>query len=273
MGEISDFNVAAASNNSASPAGAPEAMAPSGVNDTIREIMARIKRWYNDVTGSNTSGGSAGAFTLAASQTISAYAAGQMFIFEANHANTGAATLNVDSVGAKAIVKSYDTALAANDIKAGQMVAVVYEATADNFQIISGLGNSTLVSADIGVTVQGYDADTMVTDQAQTMTAQLTLDETAITEYSLTGTVIDPANGSVQYKTLASNTTFTESLADGQGVTLMIDDGTAYTITWPTITWVNNGGSAPTLATSGYTAIYVFQMNSTLYGLLLGDGS
>jgi hypothetical protein len=87
--------------------------------------------------------------------------------------------------------------------------------------------------------------------------------------YSLTGTAIAPGNGSVQYKTLSANTTFTESLANGDAVTLMIDDGTAYTVTWPTITWV--GGSAPTLPTTGYAVIEIWQVNGTLYGAHVGD--
>jgi len=86
------------------------------------------------------------------------------------------------------------------------------------------------------------------------------------TVYSLTGTVIDPGNGSIQYKTLAANTTFTENIDNGQSVLLMIDDGTAYTITWPTTTWLTDSGSAPTLETTGYTAISLWQMNGTLYG-------
>ena len=90
----------------------------------------------------------------------------------------------------------------------------------------------------------------------------------AVTEtvYNLTGTDIDPANGTIQYKTLSANTTLTESLSDGQSVTLAIDDGTAYAITWPTITWISDGGSAPTLATTGYTWIVIWQMGATLYG-------
>lgn len=87
-------------------------------------------------------------------------------------------------------------------------------------------------------------------------------------QYSLTGTAIDPANGTIQYKTLGANTTFTESLADGEYVTLMIDDGSAYTITWPTTTWV--GGSAPTLETSGYNIIELWHVNGTLYGAFIG---
>jgi len=87
-------------------------------------------------------------------------------------------------------------------------------------------------------------------------------------QYSLTGTAIDPANGTIQYKTLGANTTFTESLADGEFVTLMIDDGAGYTITWPTTTWV--GGSAPTLETTGYNVIELWHVNGTLYGAFVG---
>ena len=87
-------------------------------------------------------------------------------------------------------------------------------------------------------------------------------------QYSLVGTVIDPANGTIQYKTLGANTTFTESLSDGDYVTLMIDDGTDYTITWPTITWV--GGFAPTLQTTGYNVIELWQVNGVVYGASIG---
>ena len=40
-----------------------------------------------------------------------------------------------------------------------------------------------------------------------------------------------------------------------------------------TMTWVNNAGVAPTLATSGYTVITVWKVGSTLYGALVGDGT
>jgi len=126
-----------------------------------------------------------------------------------------------------------------------------------------------VVDADIGSTVQAYDVDTAKLDVVQSFTAEQTFKEYAETQYSLTGTDIDPANGSLQYKTLSANTTFTESMADGQSVTLMIDDGTAYTITWPTTTWV--GGAAPTLPTTGYAVIELWQINAVLYGLHSGD--
>lgn len=43
---ISSWTVNAASNNSAVPNGWPEAMAPSGVNDVGRQMMADIRTWY-----------------------------------------------------------------------------------------------------------------------------------------------------------------------------------------------------------------------------------
>jgi len=91
--------------------------------------------------------------------------------------------------------------------------------------------------------------------------------------YNLTGTALDPANGTIQTKTLAANTTLTDSLSAGEAMTLMIDDGSAYAVTWPTITWANNAGAAPTLATSGYTVVALWKVGATLYGALVGNGT
>jgi hypothetical protein len=98
------------------------------------------------------------------------------------------------------------------------------------------------------------------------------IDETV---YALSGTTpaLDPSNGTIQTHTLSGNTTYSDSLSAGESITIMIDDGAGYTVTWPTMTWVNNGGSAPTLATSGYTTVALWKVSTTLYGALVGDGS
>lgn len=113
-----------------------------------------------------------------------------------------------------------------------------------------------------------------------------TLATPAITSPTITGTIVedvyalsgttpafDPDNGSVQTWTLTGNSTPTDSLSAGEAITLMIDDGTAYTITWPTMTWVNNAGAAPTLAATGYTVVALWKVSTTLYGALVGDGT
>lgn len=79
---------------------------------------------------------------------------------------------------------------------------------------------------------------------------------------------INPANGSIQLWTLGASRTPvapTNFLA-GQSVTLMILDGTAYTITWTSVgvTWV--GGAAPTLDTTKYTIVELWKVGSTIYG-------
>jgi hypothetical protein len=81
---------------------------------------------------------------------------------------------------------------------------------------------------------------------------------------------LDPADGPIQLWTLGASRTATASnFAAGESMLLMIADGTAYALTWPTMTWV--GGSAPTLATSGYSVIELWKVSTTLYGAHVGD--
>lgn len=91
--------------------------------------------------------GSNDTYAITLSPAPSAYAAGQEFRFKANTANTGAATLNVNSLGAKTIKKLHDQDLADNDIEANQIVTVVYDAVADTFQMTSQTSNSASVSS------------------------------------------------------------------------------------------------------------------------------
>ena len=91
--------------------------------------------------------GSADTYAITVSPAPSAYAAGQIFIFKATNANTGASTLNVNSLGAKSIVKRSATALAANDILAGAIIVCQYDGT--NMQMTSQLGNSPSGSGDM----------------------------------------------------------------------------------------------------------------------------
>ena len=90
---------------------------------------------------------------------------------------------------------------------------------------------------------------------------------------------IDPGNGSIQLITLgASRTPKATNFAAGESVTLMVDDGTAYTLTWTDgtfggsgVVWKTNGGVAPTLNTSGYTVIVLWKVSTQVYGARVGD--
>ena len=91
----------------------------------------------------------------------------------------------------------------------------------------------------------------------------------SITEevYNLTGRDINPANGTIQYKTVSANTTFTETLTSGQSVVLRLIGASNYTITFPTITWVT--ATAPTLTAN--CVIVLWKEQSTLYGAFVGS--
>lgn len=90
---------------------------------------------------------------------------------------------------------------------------------------------------------------------------------------------IDPSNGSIQLITLgASRTPKATNFSAGEAITLMVDDGSAYTITWTDSTfgsggviWETNGGVAPTLSTSGYTTIVLWKVATQVYGARVGD--
>jgi len=94
--------------------------------------------------------------------------------------------------------------------------------------------------------------------------------------YAVSGTTpaLSPTNGSIQTWTLSGNSTPTAGTwAAGQSMTLMIDDGTDYTVTWTSlaVTWTTNVGSAPELNTSGYTSIALWKVGSTIYGARVGN--
>jgi hypothetical protein len=165
---------------------------------------------------------------------------------------------------------------------------IVYATDEDKFYVKEGgsLVATYLTSADIGVSVQGYDADTAKTDVAQTFTAVQTLTDPAIigtiTEdiYTITDGAafeVDPGNGSVQLITLGANRTpKATNFAAGESITLMVDDGSAYTLTWTDSTWGTGGvtwvgGDAPELATSGYTVIQFWKVSTQVYGATVGD--
>lgn len=88
-----------------------------------------------------TVGGTADAITLSPSPAIAAYAAGQQFWFLASGANTGATTIAVSGLSAKAVRKNGTTVLAANDLLSGAMIGVEYDGT--NFQLL-GIGQSII---------------------------------------------------------------------------------------------------------------------------------
>lgn len=83
------------------------------------------------VAGTNT-------ITATGPLSIAAYVSGQNFYFTPANTNLGAVTLNISSLGPKAITKNGAAALLSGDLLAGMVAAVVYDGT--QFQLTNPAG-------------------------------------------------------------------------------------------------------------------------------------
>ena len=92
--------------------------------------MAAAKKFAEDTGGGLAAGGTGNAITLTTNQVLSSahVAAGLTLKFRATATNTGATTLNVDSIGAVSVVDQFGAALAAGAITSGGIDTVTYNA-------------------------------------------------------------------------------------------------------------------------------------------------
>lgn len=134
MPSIFKWSKTASTNANADPdIGWAEGMLPGGVNNSSRAEMAAIANARDDQGGQLTMAGTQPTYTLTTNSGLTALADGVRLAFVCHSTNAaGAATLNVDSLGAKAIRKGADVALAAGDLVANGHYEVRYDASANS---------------------------------------------------------------------------------------------------------------------------------------------
>lgn len=106
----------------------------AGTMRTFSDDISESHAMFEDLKPITASG--TNTYTLASSPTLTSYSNGRLFLVLFTNANTGAATLNIDSLGAKAITKNGANALEGGDIGAGSIKLLSYDGT--QFQIVSG---------------------------------------------------------------------------------------------------------------------------------------
>lgn len=137
MADVSTWSATAANNNQTPPDGWPENMLPSQVNDTGREMMAAVRRFYDDVVAQAAngvikadSGGGLGGYYLDNVQTIVGDGGGGLYF--GNHASwtdvlIGASGSSV-AIGAGATFRLAQVTVAnlptASALRIGQMMTV-----------------------------------------------------------------------------------------------------------------------------------------------------
>lgn len=122
--------------NKAWPTGADPA---SISDDNHRNIKAALVNDFAGFTGAvlvtGVDGGAVNAYTLTPTNPVPAYTSRMIVEFSPTVANTGAATINVSGLGAKAILSAFGTALVANDLTVGNLYAAAYDGT--QFRLLS----------------------------------------------------------------------------------------------------------------------------------------
>lgn len=125
------------------------------------QIQDSVFQYLTGISGTDT-------IVATAALGMTALAAGQVFRFISAGANTGAVTLNINAIGAKAITKNGTVALVADDIVASAVIQVVYDGT--QFQLLSGAGS--------GGGATGGGSDEIFIENDQTVTTSYSIPAT-----------------------------------------------------------------------------------------------
>jgi len=128
---IADLSVTPTNNTDLLGQNSTGAADSNTIDTIIQNLTGILARAYGDQGGLGTVGGSANAITLTSQSTYQQLQSGIQIAFKASAANTGATTLNLDSLGAKKIRRKGDTALVAGDIAANGRYLLQYDAAYD----------------------------------------------------------------------------------------------------------------------------------------------
>ena len=271
-----DWSTTAASNASitGSSINWAENQAPSTINNSSREVMREVALW-RDLLGGDKIATGTNTLALTTGLTLAAYAQGMMFAFENTTQNTGAVTINVDTIGAKDIKKFHDVALASGDLEAAGIYVIAYEATAGNFQLLSPVANAPFsdpLTTRGDVIIRGASATSRLavgaantvlktdgTDPSWGTIATANIAADAVTVAKLAGGVLTDGYAGTDFD-LGTNTSGTETLDYTNGNFQKGVNGGAHTLapqatTSTIIVQYTNDGSAGTLTTSGYTIV------------------
>ena len=184
-------------------------------NASARNHYAAVGQAQDGSFVYGTVGGTADAITLTLSPAITAYAAGQKFTLVAGAANTGAATINVNSLGAKAIKRDVSVALQAGDIANGGVAVVEYDGT--NFQLLNPRTAVTQTAGDNST----KPASTAYADAAANATKRVDVRQcvlaAAIDSSGFANWISAGSGFSVNIAATTKNVVLTAAYGDGSG--------------------------------------------------------
>lgn len=135
MAEIADLNTNDANNT----ARFAEGQSAPTLNDGCRALEGLLARADRDRSGYTATTGTGSAYQILTAAAYPGHASGMVFLIRAHVANTGAATLQVNALAAKPLVRNGGDPLEAGDIQVNQLILAVYNTALDAFEAI-GVG-------------------------------------------------------------------------------------------------------------------------------------
>jgi hypothetical protein len=242
---------------------------------TVATDAVRLGQLQNFSTSTLITVAGTDTITGTVSPSLTAYTAGQIFSFVVGTTNTGAVTLNIDGLGAKAVTRTGAIALVAGGMVTGQVALVEYDGT--RFQLldpnaftdllISGAltyGGVTLTNAVTGTGKMVLDTSPTVNNPTVTNYVESVVAVGTVTSSS----TLALTNGTVQTATLTASTacTFTMPTATaGKSFVLLLKQAASTgngTATFTSVKWGTAG--APTItATAGKMDILTFIADGT----------
>lgn len=149
--------------------------APSTLDDAGRALQGAVAREWQNRSFSVTSSGSANSYVVAYTVAPAALRTGQVYSFITNFGNTGTATVNINTLGAKTIKKDVAgtlTALSSGDMGSGQYVMLAYNGTDMVWVNWQGAGSTSATTSAEGVSELLTTTEVLTgTDTTRTATA------------------------------------------------------------------------------------------------------
>lgn len=222
-------------------------LAATEVQAALTTLDTLTQRTRNRLIEVETAG-SGNAYTLDALGTITAYVDGDIFVVLADRDNTGAATLNADSVGAKAW-KRHDGAsyidYVTGEVRVGNQYLVEYDSGSDEFHtIFEHRRPATQAEAEAGTAV-AVTMDALRVKQA--IAALESADASRITRF----TAITVSGATNDFTAIAAGTNRITFMFDGASLTgtddlvVRLGDATSFEATGYSSSATTDGGDTP----------------------------
>jgi microcystin-dependent protein len=178
-----------------------EGMAPSGLNDSGRAVMAAAAKYRDDIAGAIATSGTSTAYTVSSYQVFDtlAHLNGNMIAFTPHTTNGATVTLNVDGLGAKPLRSAPSVELPAGVLVQGTPYVALYNSSDAAFYLQSFFSNPHVVP--IGGLVP-YTGSTAPSSSFVLPYGQAISRTTYSAYFALVGTTFGTGDGSTTFNIL-----------------------------------------------------------------------